>query len=85
MASRWFIVLKVCSFCSNLEVQETSRDRPKSAPYPRLKNNKKTSKCQVFPFTVLENRTLFEKKISKTLHTQKNGRGARETLTMPKN
>ena len=26
----------------------TSRDRPKSAPYPRLKNSKKTSKCQVF-------------------------------------
>ena len=34
----------------------TSRDRPKSAPYPRLKNSKKTSKCQVFSFTVLENR-----------------------------
>ena len=27
---------------------KTSRDRPKSAPYPRLKNSKKTSKCQVF-------------------------------------
>ena len=26
---------------------ETSRDRPKSAPYPKLKNSKKTSKCQV--------------------------------------
>ena len=37
-----------------LEV-ETNRDRPKSAPYPRLKNSKKTSKCQVFSFTVLEN------------------------------
>ena len=31
----------------------TSRDRPKSAPYPRLKNRKRTSKCH---FTVLENR-----------------------------
>ena len=31
----------------------TSRDRPKSSPYPRLKNSKRTSKCQ---FTVLENR-----------------------------
>ena len=31
----------------------TSQDRPKSAPYPRLKNSKRTSKCQ---FTVLENR-----------------------------
>ena len=41
----------------------TSRDRPKSAPYPRLKNSKKTSKCQVFSFTVLENRKLFEKKV----------------------
>ena len=32
---------------------KTSRDRPKSAPYPRLKNSKRTSRCQ---FTVLENR-----------------------------
>ena len=30
---------------------ETSRDRPKSAPYPRLKNSKKTSKCQVFVYS----------------------------------
>ena len=34
-------------------IQQTSRDRPKSAQYPRLKNSKRTSKCQ---FTVLENR-----------------------------
>ena len=46
---------------------KTSRDRPKSAPYPRLQNSKKTSKCQVFSFTVLENRS------TKKLHTQKNG------------
>ena len=52
---------------------ETSRDRPKSAPYPRLKNSQKTSKCQVFSFTVLENRKLYEKNFSKKLHTQKNG------------
>ena len=32
---------------------QTSRDLPKSAPYPRLKNSKRTSKCQ---FTVLQNR-----------------------------
>ena len=32
------------------------------APYPRLKNSKKTSKCQVFSFTVLENRNFFETK-----------------------
>ena len=51
----------------------TSRDRPKSAPYSRLKNSKKTSKCQVFSFTVFENQTFYEKKISKKLHTQKNG------------
>ena len=38
----------------------TSRDRPKSAPYPRLKNSKKTSKCQVFFFTVLKNRKFYE-------------------------
>ena len=48
-------MIKVCSF--NL----TSRDRPKSAPYPRLKNSKKTSKCQVFSFTVLEKRKFSEK------------------------
>ena len=29
---------------------KTSRDRPKSAPHPRLKNSKRTSNCQ---FTVL--------------------------------
>ena len=31
-----------------VEKLQTSRDGPKSAPYPRLKNSKKTSKCQVF-------------------------------------
>ena len=31
---------------------QTSRERPKSAPYLRLKNNKRTSKCQVLPSTV---------------------------------
>ena len=51
----------------------TSRDRPKSAPYPRLKNSKKTSKCQVFSFTVLENQKFYEKNFSKKLHTEKNG------------
>ena len=45
---------------------KTSRDRPKSAPYPRLKNSKKTSKCQVFSSTVpawgkiLKNPNFFE-------------------------
>ena len=37
----------------NFEKELTSRDWPKSAPYPRLKNCKRTFKCQ---FTVLENR-----------------------------
>ena len=32
----------------------TSRDRPKSAPNLRLKNNKRTSKFQVFSFTAPE-------------------------------
>ena len=43
------------------QLVSTSRDRPKSAPYPRLKNSKKSSKCQVFSFTVLENQKFFEK------------------------
>ena len=30
----------------------TSRERPMSAPYLRLKNSKRTSKCQVFSSTV---------------------------------
>ena len=38
---------------SFLEFWKTSRDRLMSAPYPRLKTSKRTSKCQ---FTVLENR-----------------------------
>ena len=51
---------------------ETSRDRPKSAPYPRLKNSKKTSKCQVLFYSTRKSNFL-EKKFSKKLHTQKNG------------
>ena len=42
-------------------LNQTSRDRPKSAPYPRLINSKKTSKCQVFSFTIHENQKFFEK------------------------
>ena len=55
------------------KVNLTSRDRPKSAPYPRLKNSKKTSKCQVFSFTVLENRKFYEKKIFEKITYSKNG------------
>ena len=40
----------------------TSRDRPKSAPYPRLKNSKKTSKCQVLFYSTRKSK-FFEKKI----------------------
>ena len=50
----------------------TNRDRPKSAPYPRLKNSKKTSKCQVLFYSTRESK-FFEKIFSKKLHTQKNG------------
>ena len=44
------------------EFQKTSRDRPKSAPYPRLKNSKKTSKCQVLFYSTRKSK-FFEKKI----------------------
>ena len=64
---------KLTKTLSEHEYSETSRDRPKSAPYPRLKNSKKTLKCQVFSFTVLGNRKFYEKNFSKKLHTQKNG------------
>ena len=53
---------KTTCFRKSLIVTKTSRDRPKSAPYPRLNISKKTSKCQVFSYTVLENRKFFEKK-----------------------
>ena len=45
-------------YANNRVFKETSRERPKSAPYLRLKNSKKTSKCQVLSSTV-------PKKISK--------------------
>ena len=40
--------------CDQLDSQiiKTSRERHKSAPYLRLKNSKRTSKCQVFSSTV---------------------------------
>ena len=52
---RFFLILK------------TSRDRPKSAPYPRLKNSKKTSKCQVFFYSTRKSkifRKIFFEKIT---------------------
>ena len=36
---------------TNLREVETSRERLKSVPYLRLKNSKRTSKCQVFSST----------------------------------
>ena len=45
---------------------ETSRDRPKSAPYPRLKNSKKTSKCQVLFYSTRKSK-FFEKNFSKKI------------------
>ena len=36
------------------KLTQTSRDRPKSAPYLTLKNCRRTSKCQAFSFTVPE-------------------------------
>ena len=63
----------------------TSRDRPNSAPYPRLKNSKKTSKCQVFSFTVLENRKIFEKKLfEKTTYPKKWTEWRAKRGTLPK-
>ena len=72
------------------EWTKTSRDRPKSAPYPRLKNSKKTSKCQVFVYSSRNSKIFFLKK----LHTKKMDRVARRgslprapgaLTTMPKN
>ena len=42
--------------------RKTSRDRHKSAPYPMLKNSKKTSKCQVLYYSTRKSK-FFEKKI----------------------
>ena len=41
-------------------LKKTSRERPKSAPYPRLKNSKKTSKCQVLFYSTRKSK-FFEK------------------------
>ena len=50
----------------------TSRDRPKSASYPRLKNSKKTSKCQVFFYRSRKSK-IFRKFFLKKIHTKKIG------------
>ena len=43
-----------------LKKTKTSRDRPKSTPYPKLKNSKKTSKCQVLFYSTQKSK-FFEK------------------------
>ena len=48
-----FVHLRINKNFMNKIKKITSRDRPKSAPYPRLKNSKRTSRSQ---FTLLENR-----------------------------
>ena len=57
----------------------TSRDRPKSAPYPRLKNSRKTSKCQVLFYSTRKSK-FFEKKIFEKNYSKK----WTKNLTMPK-
>ena len=56
----------------SLHTVSTSRDRPKSAPYPRLKNSKKTSKCQVFFYRSRKSK-IFRNFFLKKLHTKKIG------------
>ena len=48
----------------------TSRDRPKSAPYLRLKNSKRTSKCQ----SIGEFGTFYEKRFKNVSQCQKTER-----------
>ena len=60
-------------FMFNFKVikKSTSRERPKSAPYLRLKNSKRTSKCQ----NNGELGTLLWKKIEKVSQSRKTERG----------
>ena len=54
-------------------MNSTSRDRPKSAPYPRLKNSKTTSKCQVLFYSTRKSK-FFEKKIFRKNYILKKNR-----------
>ena len=58
-------------------IQWTSRDRPKSAPYPRLKNSKKTFKCQVFFYSTRKSKILRKKFFRKNYILKKMDRVAR--------
>ena len=51
--------------------KRTSRDRPKSAPYPRLKNSKRTSKFQSILF--YSTKKIFLKKVSQRRKKLKGG------------
>ena len=56
---------------------ETSRDRPKSAPYPRLKNSKTTSKCQVLFYSTRKSKFFEKKFFEKITYSKKMDRVAR--------
>ena len=53
--------------------KKTSRDRPKSAPYPRLKNSKKTSKCQVLFYSTRKSKFFEKNFFEKITYSKKNG------------
>ena len=55
----------------------TSRDRPKSAPYPRLKNSKTTSKCQVLFYSTRKSKFFEKKFFEKITYSKKMDRVAR--------
>ena len=55
-----------CSFVIQLQTQ-TSRDRPKSVPYLRLKNSKRTSKCQ----SILYSTRIFLKSLTMPKKTER--------------
>ena len=57
---------------TSLEVL-TSRDRPKSAPYPRLKNSKTTSKCQVLFYSTRKSKFFEKKFFEKITYSKKIG------------
>ena len=50
------------AICSENCDKRTSRDRPKSAPYPRLKNSKRTSKFQTWSILFYSTENFFCKK-----------------------
>ena len=51
--------------------ETTSRDRPESAPYPKLKNSKKTSKCQVIFYSTRKSKFFGKNFFEKTTYSKK--------------